>query len=195
MARSRGGYRVAPVVAAPQAEHDRDMTITDHIASDVRLPLGTWHVDPAHSTVAFAVRDMAHIFATVHGRFTDFEGVVDVSLEGARASGAIRVASLTTDHAVRDENLRSPEFLDAGASPEMRFVSEKLDLDEDGAVTITGRLELKGVGSDVVLHGTVLGWGTDHRGVERLALTAEGALPFGPMKVKLRVDVSAIRAS
>lgn len=31
-------------------------------------------------------------------------------------------------------------------------------------------------------------------GIERLAIAVEGALPFGPMRVKLVVDVSAIRS-
>jgi polyisoprenoid-binding protein YceI len=170
------------------------MTITDHTPTAVTLPLGTWRIDPVHSTVGFEVRDMAHLFATVHGRFTDYVGVIEVSPEGARASGTIRVASLSTDHSERDENLRSPQFLDATASPEMRFESDAFEVAPDGTARIAGRLDLKGTPSDLDLTGRVLGIGVDHTGTERLAIAVEGDFPFGPMKVRLVVDVSAVRA-
>jgi polyisoprenoid-binding protein YceI len=169
------------------------MTITDPKPTVVALPLGTWHIDPVHSTVGFEVRDMTHLFATVRGRFTDYDGVIEVAPDGARAAGMIRVASLTTHHDERDENLRSPQFLDASASREMRFETDLLDVEPDGTVHASGRLELKGTTSDIELHGRLLGSGIDHTGCERLAIAVDGALPFGPMQVKLVVDISAVR--
>src|SRR3954447_5272680 len=139
------------------------MTITDLNPNDVALPVGTWRIDPVHSTVGFEVRDMTHLFATIRGRFTDYDGVVEVTPEGARASGAIRVASLTTDHRQRDDDLRSAQFLDVAATPEMRFETDAFAVRPDGSVT------------------------------ERLAIAVDGALPFGPMRVKLVIDVSAVR--
>jgi polyisoprenoid-binding protein YceI len=168
-------------------------TLTDPTTTAPALPLGTWRIDPVHSTIGFEVRDMAHLFATIRGRFTDFDGTVQCTPDGARAAGTIRVASLTTDHADRDENLRSVAFLDANGSPEMRFESDAVEVEDDGTVRIAGRLELKGMGSDVELRGRVLGCGIDHRGSERLAIVAEGALPFGPMHVGVVVDVSAVK--
>jgi len=169
-------------------------TTTHHTQPAVALPVGTWRIDPDHSTVAFEVRDMARLLATVRGRFTDFDGTLDVSPEGARARGAIRVASLTTHQAQRDEHLRSPDFLDAGASPEIRFESDAVAPVGDRGIRIAGRLRLKGAESDIELEGEVLGSGTDYRGTERLAIAAEGVLPFGPMNVRLIVDVSMMRA-
>jgi polyisoprenoid-binding protein YceI len=169
------------------------MTITDPSPTVVSLPLGTWQIDPVLSTVGFEVRDMAHLFGTVRGRFTDYDGVLTVTPDGARASGTIRVASLTTDHDRRDEDLRSSQYLDAAASPEMRFETERFDVAADGTVHVAGRLDLKGTASDVELDGRVLGTGIDHTGTERLAIAVEGALPFGPMQVRLVVDVSAVR--
>jgi polyisoprenoid-binding protein YceI len=169
------------------------MTITQPNTTTVALPLGTWQIDPVLSTVGFEVRDMAHLFGTVRGRFTDYDGVLTVTPDGARASGTIRVASLTTDHDRRDADLRSSQYLDAAASPEMRFETERFDVAADGTVHIAGRLDLKGTASDVELEGRVLGAGIDHAGTERLALAVEGSLPFGPMQVRLVLDVSAVR--
>ena len=75
----------------------------------------------------------------------------------------------------------------------MRFETDAFEVEPDGSVHVAGRLELKGTWSDVALAGRVLGTGVDHRGTERLAIAVEGALPFGPMQVKLIVDVSAVR--
>jgi len=168
------------------------MIITEPTA--VALPLGTWQIDPVHSTVGFQVRDMAHLFATVRGRFTDYDGVVEVMAEGARASGSVRVASLTTDHEGRDQNLRSGQFLDAASWPEMRFETHRFVVEPDGAVRAAGRVELKGTTNDIELDGHALGTGVDHTGTERLAVAVEGALPFGPMQVRLLIDISAVRA-
>jgi polyisoprenoid-binding protein YceI len=75
----------------------------------------------------------------------------------------------------------------------MRLETERFDVAADGTVHVTGRLELKGTASDVALDGRVLGTGVDHTGTERLAIAVEGALPFGPMQVKLVLDISTIR--
>jgi polyisoprenoid-binding protein YceI len=41
----------------------------------VRVPTGTWTVDPAHSSVGFEVKRT--MIATVRGRFTEFEGTIE----------------------------------------------------------------------------------------------------------------------
>ncbi len=170
------------------------MTTTKQSPPTLQLPIGMWRIDPVHSTVGFEVRDMTHLLATIHGRFTDFDGSLDVTSSGARAQGTVRVESLTTDNAERDEDLRSPQFLDAGNSPEIRFESEAVEPAGSDAFRIAGRLTFKGTESDIELDGVVLGSGTDHSGNERLAIAATGLLPFGPMQVKLVLDVSALKA-
>ena len=171
------------------------MTTTKRCPADLQLPIGLWRIDPVHSTVGFEVRDMTHLMATIHGRFTDFDGSLDVTSTGARAQGTVRVQSLTTDHAERDADLRSPQFLDAGNSPAIGFESEAVEPAGSDTFRIVGRLTFKGTESDIELNGVVLGSGTDHSGNERLAIAATGLLPFGPMQVKLVLDVSAIKAS
>ncbi len=50
------------------------------------VPTGTWTVDPAHSTVAFAVKHMG--IATVRGEFKEFEGTLEVGEDLASAAPA-----------------------------------------------------------------------------------------------------------
>ena len=171
------------------------MTTTKQAPPTLQLPIGLWRIDPVHSTVGFEVRDMTHLLATIHGRFTDFDGSLDVTSTGAHAQGIVRVKSLTTDNAERDDDLRSPQFLDAGNSPAIGFESEAVEPTGSDTFRIAGRLTVKGTASDIELEAVVLGSGTDHSGKERLAIAATGLLPFGPMHVKSVLDVSAIKAS
>ena len=84
---------------------------------------GTWAVDPAHSTVEFSVKHLG--IATVKGVFREFEGslVIGEDLASASAAGTVKVASVDTNEAQRDEHLRSPDFFDATTYPELTFAS------------------------------------------------------------------------
>ena len=46
----------------------------------VRVPPGTWNVDPAHSTVGFTVKHL--LISTVRGQFREFEGTIEAAEEG-----------------------------------------------------------------------------------------------------------------
>lgn len=159
------------------------------------LPAGIWTIDPVHSAVRFEVRDMTRLVATIHGRFTDYDGVLEAAngLEDARASATVRVESLTTDHEQRDQHLLSEFFLDAARHPEARFESDRIDPTDDGALLVAGCLELKGEARPVELRARVLGAGRDQHGAQRLALAAEGNVALGPMQVRVFADVSALR--
>lgn len=162
------------------------------LAPDQTLPAqGAWQIDPTHSSLLFEVRDMAQTIATIHGRFTDFEGVIES--DGARliARGVVRTASLTTDLPMRDDHLRSPAFLDTAAHPEARFESDRIDRLDDGRLQISGRLTLKAIEQTVSLEGTLLGTGRDRQDAERLALSAGGVVELGPLRVGVVAHISA----
>src|SRR5215217_9586181 len=107
-----------------------------------RIPVGTWTVDPAHSTVGFSVKHLG--IATVRGKFEEFEGTLEVGedLSSARAHGTVQGASINTNDAGRDEHLRSADFFGVDANPELRFEStEVTQLDED-TFEIVGHLTM-----------------------------------------------------
>ena len=69
----------------------------------VRVPSGTWTVNPSHSSVSFEVRHM--MIATVRGRFREFEGTIMAAedLAESRVAGKANVASIDTGVLVGDE--------------------------------------------------------------------------------------------
>jgi polyisoprenoid-binding protein YceI len=163
---------------------------------------GRWEVDPSHSAVEFRVRHAG--VARVRGSFDVFEGELVVAPDGTlTARGAIDAASLTTRLAVRDEHLRSSDFLDVERHPRIAFTSTSVETGADGAVTMLGELTIRGVSREIELTGEILGRGYDDDGAERLGLALEGrldrrdygltwnaAVEGGGMLVGNRVDVA-----
>ena len=174
------------------------------------VPTGTWTVDPAHSKVGFAVKHMG--IATVRGEFTDFEGTLEIAgdLSSAKAHGSVKVQSVDTNEAQRDEHLRSPDFFDAEEHPELTFTSTTIEPVDDETFKITGDLTIHGVTNPITLTAEVNGTDTDPWGNERVGLEVTGdlsrgdygmkfnqALGSGNMlvadKVKLALDISAVK--
>ena len=81
----------------------------------VRVPSGTWKVDPTRSSVGFEVEHM--MIPTVRGHFRDFDGTREAAEDDPANSCAWEVASIETGNAERDEHLRSPDFFDADRCP------------------------------------------------------------------------------
>lgn len=132
-------------------------------------------LDPEHMTVAFLVEHIGYqrilgIFRKVEGSF-----VYD---EAARRLSDLRVtvdtASIDTFHERRDEHLRSRDFLDADAHPQMTFVQRSAEPTGERTGRVTGDLTLRGVTRPVTLDVT---------------LNKIGEYPFGPRNYVIGVSV------
>ena len=88
-------------------------------------PRRTAHRNLAHRSDPLHVAATAlHIgFAKIHGRFRDFAGARDRgrSLDDSSVEVVIDAASIDTGNADRDAHLRSPDFLDVAAFPQIRY--------------------------------------------------------------------------
>jgi polyisoprenoid-binding protein YceI len=102
-------------------------TTTPAVAA--RLTNGSWRLDPTRSSVKFHVRHFYGLM-TVKGEFADFDGTLDLGATPA-VELTIQAASLDTNLAKRDEHLRSKDFFDAERHPQVRFVSDRAELDGD----------------------------------------------------------------
>ncbi len=165
------------------------------VTESTTIPAGTWTVDPVHSSVQFRVTDVQDLMSTVRGRFREFEGALetDEDLANARAHGVVKAASISTDQEQRDEHLRSGDFLDTDRYPDITFESKQIERTGGDTLKITGTLTLKEQPQDVDLEAHLAGLGESSQGGERLVITTESAIEFGPMKVGLSIDVTTIR--
>jgi polyisoprenoid-binding protein YceI len=112
----------------------------------------TWEIDPAHTSVQFAVRHL--MVSTVRGNFTKVGGsaqVDEADVTGSSIQATIDASSIDTRNEKRDAHLRSPEFLDVAKFPSITFESKKVERVGAGKFTVTGDLTLHGVTKQVAL--------------------------------------------
>ncbi|MET8625692.1 YceI family protein [Kitasatospora sp. NPDC004669] len=174
---------------------------------------GDWAIDAMHSEIGFSVR---HAMVTnVKGRFTEYDG--KLRLDGATPGNSsadlvIKVASIDTNQAQRDEHLRTGDFFAADTYPEIRFRSTSTELLGDDSYRMVGELTIKDTTRPVILDLEFTGSATDAYGAERVGfegktvvdrtdfgLTYNAALETGGVligeKVKLSFDISAVKAA
>src|SRR3954465_14078600 len=97
-------------------------------SSATQTGTSTWRLDPAHSSVEFAVKHM--MFTTVRGRFKDVKGTIEADEQNPDRSSVnveISTASIDTGVADRDAHLRSPDFLDVEHYPTLTFRSKRIE--------------------------------------------------------------------
>jgi polyisoprenoid-binding protein YceI len=144
-------------------------------ALDVKVPVGTWTVDPAHSSIGFSVR---HLMGKVRGTFEEFTGQVTTTEEptGCSATATISMRSVNTANRMRDDDLRSANFFDVDRHPDMRFESTGLTV-HDGRLELSGRLTIRNITRDVALQVEFLGLDkTGLQGEQRIGISATTAI-------------------
>lgn len=113
-------------------------------------------LDKAHTNFLFFVDHMG--FSKMLGRFGEFDGKFSydkANLANSTVSLTVKTASVDTFHEKRDAHLRSPDFLNSGEFPEMRFVSTKIEPTGPKSAKLTGNLTLMGVTKPVTFDMTV----------------------------------------
>jgi polyisoprenoid-binding protein YceI len=170
-----------------------------------------WTIDPAHARIGFAVRHM--MLSTVRGEFTRFDGQVELDEDdptAARVDLTIDAASIDTRNEMRDQHLRSDDFLAAERYPELRFRSTRVERLDEHRARLHGQLTIRGVTRPVTLEARYEGravspWGTLSAGFRlegRLnrkdwGLTWNQALESGGLlvgeEVRLDIEVELIR--
>jgi len=160
--------------------------------SQTLIPAGTWAVDPVHSSIRFDVVDTDSMMKSISGRFTDFEGTVEGG-EDQSASGVVRTPSVLTDNEQRDAHLRSNDLLGTDRFPEITFESSRIEYVEDDRHTIFGDLIVKEVPIPVELEAKYQATGTDADGVEKTLFRVQGEIEWGPTRVEITADITAVR--
>jgi len=113
---------------------------------------GNWQIDPNHTSAQFAVRHMG--VSTVRGAFTKVSGAAQYNpADPSKTSleATIDASSVDTRVQMRDNDLRSPNFLDVQKYPTITFKSKQVKSAGAGKLQMTGDLSIHGVTKEVLL--------------------------------------------
>jgi polyisoprenoid-binding protein YceI len=173
---------------------------------------GDYVLDPAHTRLGFVAR---HAMITrVRGQFTRFDG--HLTIDGrepanSRAEVTIETASVESREPSRDAHLRSSDFFDVEAYPQMTFVTTAIEQLDQDTFRVTGDLTIKSMTRPITFDLTYTGAAIDDEGDFRIGfegattiarkdwgLTWNFALEAGGVlvseKVTIELDVAAVRA-
>ena len=172
---------------------------------------GTYAVDAAHSRFGFVAR---HAMVTkVRGSFNDFAASAFVNGDEPTKSSVevtLEVASIDTRNQMRDNHLRTNDFLDADTYPQITFRSTEVEWDGGDEFVITGDLTIKDVTKSISIPLEFQGAAKDPMGNERIGfegsttiqrgefgVTYNAALETGGVlvsdKIVLEFEISAIK--
>jgi polyisoprenoid-binding protein YceI len=126
------------------------------LAGATGLPVQHFDIDWPHSAIEFTVRFMG--LSKVRGAFGDFGGTLmydTADVSRSSISVVINAASINTNVASRDKDLKSPNFFDVEKYPRITFASESVEKTAEGFL-VRGPLTMHGVTKEVAIPFTVL---------------------------------------
>ena len=159
------------------AKHRADDAAGDFDAATTALAdvTGDYTVDPSHTRIGFRARHA--MVTTIRGSFADLEGRAHLDTADPSASSAalrIGTASIDTGQADRDGHLRSADFFDVEAHPDILFASTAVEQVDEDVFRVTGDLTIKDVTRPATVDFTLTGSAQDPFGNTRVGF--EGAL-------------------
>ena len=134
---------------------------------------GTYHLDPAHSSVGFVARHAG--IAKVRGTFESFHGWAIIDAADPNDSAllvSVKVSSINSRDKGRDGHLLSADFFDAERYPAITYVGTGFAILDATHVQVDGDLTIRDVTRAVTLVVTDEGRGTDPWGGERAGFSA-----------------------
>jgi polyisoprenoid-binding protein YceI len=119
---------------------------TSRIYNGVLFPIaGEYTIDPNHSFADFIAQHL--MVGQVRGSFHPITGNIKIADDPTMSSLEISIdtPSINTNNATRDEDLRSPRFLDVKKFPTMTCLSIGVIAQPRGLLTIEGELTIRDV--------------------------------------------------
>jgi polyisoprenoid-binding protein YceI len=161
-----------PATTRAAGTFDRDSPEENHPMS-----VTTWKLDPAHTDITFSAKHM--MITTVRGTFDDVDGTLeidDADPTTARGEIVVQAASLSTGFEARDTHLRSADFFDVEAHPQItvRFDGVKPVKGDD--YKVAADLTIRGVTRPVTFDVTHIGETKNFKGTRHIAFTVTAKL-------------------
>jgi polyisoprenoid-binding protein YceI len=124
--------------------------------SPAALANETYQFSPSGSMIGFSVHQF---LGTTHGKFTKFNGKIDVDREhpeNSSVTAQIDVRSIDTRIKKRDDHLRSAEFFNVEKFSQITFKSRRVKQTGPQSGDILGDLTIHGVTKPITLHVKLL---------------------------------------
>lgn len=170
-----------------------------------------WTIDPTHSEIGFSVKHM--MISKVKGGFDKFDAKIvadPTDLTTAEIEFVIDVASIDTRNDDRDTHLRSADFFEVEAYPNLTFKATKIKKTDDDEYEVTGEVNLHGVTRQETFDVTFEGQGKDPWGNEKAGFSAKtkikrsdynltwnAALETGGVlvgdQIKINIEIQAVK--
>jgi polyisoprenoid-binding protein YceI len=151
-----------------------------------------FQIDSSHSRIGFKVKQA---FATVTGRFKQFDGTIQVDRQHSEKSSVmatIQVKSIDTGIAKRDAHLCSEEFFNAAKFPDIAFKSRSVKQTAPDAGDISGDFTMHGVTRPITLHVKLLSKDGDKTTRWQVATAPLSRREFGTQFSKTLEGISMI---
>src|SRR3954453_8735110 len=116
------------------------------VATAIGATPGPYRLEKTHVDLLFSINHAG--FTQKHGSFRDLDATLHYDPhrpDQSQISVTVETASLDTGDGKRDRDVKSPQFLDVGKYPQMRFVSTKVTPGPGGTLLVEGNLTLHGV--------------------------------------------------
>jgi polyisoprenoid-binding protein YceI len=122
------------------------------------LAASTYQIDPVHSEVSFRIRHLG--LSKVYGRFVTYRGTLvldEQDMTKSKVDVTIDATSVNTENAMRDKDLRSPNFFDVAQFPTVTFRSVSVKPLAKDRFDVTGDFTMHGVTKRITLPVTATG--------------------------------------
>jgi len=139
--------------------------------------MGNWQLDPHHTQVEFSAKHLGMM--TVRGHFAEVSATADIDPDHPETSSVevtIQTVSISTHNDMRDNDLRSSNFLEVDKYPTITFRSTGVEPAGPDQYTLTGDLTIKGTTRPVSLRVLKYGEFNDPMMGHRIAYSAQGQL-------------------
>jgi polyisoprenoid-binding protein YceI len=136
-----------------------------------------WQFDPFHTQVEFAVKHLGMM--TVRGQFAEVSATGTIYPDNPDASSVavtMETASIRTHNEMRDNDLRSSNFLQVDQYPTVTFKSTRIETTGKDRYSMTGDLTIKGNTRPVTFSVLKYGEFNDPMMGHRIAYSAEGQI-------------------
>jgi polyisoprenoid-binding protein YceI len=158
----------------------------------------TWSVDPVHSTAQFTARHFGIV--PVIGTIPIVKASVQLNAGSqipVSVAAQLDASQVDTHSDKRDHDLKSDHFFNVAVTPQITFVSTKVEGTDPKSFTIAGNLTMHGETHPLVLQAQVVASGTSPRGRPIVAYAAtatidrtQWGMTYGPLIVGNNVDLA-----